>query len=178
MEINGGDDQMNSARARSSGEIVRNRGEALVCPHLTVGQKGRSGVRKRPHPATRQKNRAQAPILGHQMGEQEWRAQVPTLAHVLETQKRSSSWLHLGVPEDDRRTVCQTVCGIGGLVIDSWWRPPVLSLIKTVIGISGTTGLVVTGIGGHPGPPVATMRGGLHGHRGHASLSQRAKEVP
>ena len=114
------------------GEIVRNRDEVLMC----VEQKSRSGVRQRPYPATRQDNRSGVRRRPH-----------------LHTCQRLRSKLFLRCSS---RMHPMTICGIGGMMTDSWWRPPVPSLNKTVIGISGTTGLVVTGVGGHPGPPVAT----------------------
>ena len=59
----------------------------------------------------------------------------------------------------------------------SQW-PPAPSLNGNVIDISEITGSpVMSRIDGHHGSPVATMRGGLRGHCGRASLSRRAEEV-
>ena len=66
-------------------------------------------------------------------------------------------------------------CGDGKLTRGAGTNqlPPVL---RTVIGTSEFTGMpVTTGIDGHLGPPVATMKGGPRGHHGRVSLTVSRK---
>ena len=147
-------------------------------PLLVVKQENRSGVRKRPRLATRQKSRTGARQCPRLYIKPRIRSGVPKLPF------RCNSWMH-----PVWRAVCQIVCGIGAMRVNSGngrstrgdgtsqW-PPAPSLDGTVIGISEiTVSIVMIRIGGHHGSPVATMRGGLRGHRGRGSLSGRAEEV-
>ena len=88
-----------------------------------------------------------------------------------------------------RRTVCPIVCGTSGMVMSCGdgklingagmnQLPAVLTINKTVTGPSGVTGMpVMTGIGGHPGPPEVMMKGGPRGHHGHILLGMSRKST-
>ena len=65
-------------------------------------------------------------------------------------------------------------CGDGKLTHGAGTNqlPSVPRFNRTVIGISGVTGMpVTTGIDGHLGSPVATVKGGPRGHHGRVSLT-------
>ena len=54
--------------------------------------------------------------------------------------------------------------------------PAILRINRNVIGTSGVAGMpAMIGIGGHRGPPVVMMKGGLRGHHGRVSLTLSRK---
>ena len=125
----------------------------FTTPWRTAVELTKRTMQKRVHLRREQEWRAQAPTPSHQTGEQEWREKVPTLAHPPETQGWSAQ---------------------APLPMQLMDAPGMRKKKRT----GGTTGTpAVTGLGGHPGPPMATMRGGRRGLRAVARLSRRIETV-
>ena len=119
MEVNVGDGQMDSARARSS-EVDRQdqRWSAYV---TSAGRQDGDQERNvpAPIPSEGQEWRTQTPQSTRLTREQDWSEQVPAAVHPSETEEcvsnlhsRYGSWTH-----HVWRTMCPIVCGIGGMKI-------------------------------------------------------------